>query len=165
VRVPLVIGGPELPRAKTCDSLCYLLDIFPTLCDLTGVPTPTLVEGTSLAPLLKNPHARVRDSVLLAYRHFQRGVRTERWKLILYNVEGKQTTQLFDIQNDPWELKNLAGDPAQSARIRELRTLLRDWMKKTDDHLDLDKPNWGHVESPKEVAELRRIERNYGDDF
>lgn len=164
VRVPLVIGGPGLAKGARCDSMCYLLDLFPTICDLTGTPTPSLVEGKSIMPMLKNPHARIRDSVFLAYRHFQRGVRTDRWKLVLYNVGGKQTTQLFDIQNDPWELKNLADDRAQAARIRELRTLLKDWMKQTDDHLDLDKPNWGHDEKA-EVAAMPRIEAEYGDDF
>ena len=121
MRVPLVIGGPGLPKGAKTDSLCYLLDIFPTLCDLTGMPVPTTVEGKSLAPLFKNPSGHIRDSVLLAYRHVQRGVRTDRWKLILYNVEGKQTTQLFDLQNDPLETRNLAAEATHAPRVKELR--------------------------------------------
>ncbi len=147
VRVPLVISAPGLPQGKRSDSLCYLLDVFPTLCELSGIPIPATVEGHSLLPLLKNPKARVRDSVFLAYRNFQRAVRTDRWKLIRYNVGGKQTTQLFDLRRDPWETKNLAADPAQAARIRDLTALLKDWMHKTDDPLDLDKPNWGYLGS------------------
>jgi len=145
VRVPLVISAPGLPRGKRSDSLCYLLDLFPTICDLTGLPIPSTVEGRSLLPLLANPKAKLRDSVFLAYRHVQRGVRTDRWKLILYNAGGHQTTQLFDLRNDPWEMKNLASHPAQAGRLRELTALLKEWMKKTGDPLDLDKPGWGYV--------------------
>lgn len=145
VRVPLVIGGPGLPKAAKTDSMCYLLDLFPTFCDMTSLPVPQTVEGKSLLPVLRNPKTQVRDSMLLAYRHFQRGVRTERWKLIKYNVKGAQTTQLFDLQSDPWELRNLAGEPSQAGRVRELTALLKQWMKNTNDHLDLDKSDWGYV--------------------
>jgi len=145
VRVPLIISGPGLPQGQRTGAMCYLLDIFPTLCELTGQSVPATVEGRSLMPALTNPKAQLRDSVFFAYRHFQRGVRTDRWKLILYNAGGKQTAQLFDIRNDPWELNNLAADPSQAGRVKQMTALLKDWMKKTDDPLDLDKPNWGHA--------------------
>jgi arylsulfatase A-like enzyme len=102
------------------------------------------VEGKSLAPLLKNPKAKIRDTVFFAYRHVQRGVRTDRWKLIRYNVNGVQTTQLFDLRSDPLEMKNLAAEPAQASRVGEMTTLLKRWMRETDDHLDLDTPDWGY---------------------
>jgi arylsulfatase A-like enzyme len=139
VRVPLVIGGPGLPQGARSDSFCYLLDLFPTICDLTGLPVPKSVEGKSLAPLLKNPKARVRDSVFFAYRQVQRGVRTDRWKLIRYSVSGVRTTQLFDMQNDPLEMHNLAAEPENATQVREMTALLRRWMKETGDRLDLDK--------------------------
>jgi arylsulfatase A-like enzyme len=139
-----VIGGPGLPQGARSDSFCYLFDLFPTICDLTGLPIPKSVEGKSLSPVLKNPKSKVRDSVFFAYRHVQRGVRTDRWKLIRYGVNGVQTTQLFDIQSDPLEMKNLAEEPAHAAQVREMTALLKRWMKDTGDHLDLDKPDWGY---------------------
>ena len=99
------------------------------------------MEGKSLAPLFRNPKARVRDSVFLAYRHVQRGVRTDDWKLILYNVGGKQTTQLFDLRNDPWEIKNLAAQ--EPGRVKEMLALLRQWMKQVEDPLDLEQTGLG----------------------
>ena len=135
VRVPLIICGPGIPRAKTSDALVYLLDLFPTLCDLAGQPAPATVEGQSLAPLVRDPKAKVRDSVFFAYRNLQRAVRTDSWKLIHYTVEGKETTQLFNIREDPWEMKNLAGNPVQAERLKQMTALLKDWMKKTDDPL------------------------------
>ncbi len=139
VRVPLLMRGPGLPRGRTIDALCYLLDLYPTLCELAGLPVPEGVEGRSLVPLLKDPRARFRDTLFFAYRDFQRAVRTERWKLILYQVGGRRTTQLFDIRNDPWELNNLAADPSQVGRIANLTAMLRKWMAETEDPLDLDK--------------------------
>jgi arylsulfatase A-like enzyme len=130
IRVPLIIGGPGLPKNQRSDSFSYLLDLFPTICDLAGVARPESVEGKSLLPILKNPQAKVRDSVFAAYRNVQRAVRTDRWKLIEYNVEGKRTTQLFDMERDPWEMRNLAKDTGQ---VKEMRQLVNTWMKETDD--------------------------------
>jgi arylsulfatase A-like enzyme len=136
VRVPLVIGGPGLPRGQRADTFCYLLDIFPTLCDLTGTAVPATVEGRSLRKALRDPKARLRESTFHAYRHFQRAVRTDAWKLIRYNVGGKRTTQLFDMQADPWETRNMAE--TNPARVKELNALLQDWMRRTDDPQAMD---------------------------
>ncbi|MEJ7608849.1 MAG: sulfatase-like hydrolase/transferase [Bryobacteraceae bacterium] len=131
VRVPLVIAGPDLPKNKKVDSLVYLLDLFPTLTELAGVKTPSTVEGKSLVPLIRGGRKSVRDSVYLAYRGVQRSVRTERWKLIEYTVAGKRTVQLFDLKTDPEEFNNLALQKPRQAE--ELRRLLKQWMKDTDD--------------------------------
>jgi arylsulfatase A-like enzyme len=133
IRVPLVMAGPGIPAGRRNSGMCYLLDIYPTLCELTGLPAPQTVEGRSLVPLLRGTNASVRDSIFAAYRDVQRTVRTDRWKLIVYNVNGKRTVQLFDIRNDPWEMKNLAAGPAQASRVSEMMALLRKWMAEVDD--------------------------------
>lgn len=133
VRVPLVIGGPGLPKDKRSDAYAYLFDLFPTLCELTGTPTPATVEGSSLVPVIQGKKARVRDSMFHAYRTFQRAVKDERYKLIRYSVNGTKTTQLFDLKNDPLERKNLAGEAGQAGRVRGLSGLMGEWMRKTDD--------------------------------
>jgi arylsulfatase A-like enzyme len=135
VRVPLVLAGPSVPKGRRSDALVYLFDLFPTLCDLTGVAIPKGVEGQSLAPILAGKKAKVRDSVFAAYRDVQRMVRTERWKLIRYPKVGK--VQLFDIAADPDEIKDLAGQAKYAARVRELTVLLADWQKKVGDGLPL----------------------------
>lgn len=143
IRVPLVIAGPGVPAGRRIGSLCYLMDLFPTLCDLTGLDTPRTVEGRSLAPLLRGRQKSVRDSVYLAYRDVQRGVRTDRWKLILYNVKGRLTTQLFDLANDPLEMENLALVRDHVSRVAEMRGLLRKWMAEVGDPLDINRTDWG----------------------
>ena len=133
VHVPLIFAGPGVPAGRRCDALCQLQDIFPTLCDLAGLDTPDTVEGRSLAPVLSGRRAAARDSLLLAYRHVQRGVMDRRWKLIEYLVEGRRTTQLFDLRADPFEQRNRADDPACRAVLRHLRRKLRSWRDELDD--------------------------------
>lgn len=133
VRVPLVIGGPGVPKGRRSGALCYLYDIFPTLCDLTGLPTPETVEGSSLTPVLGGRSKQVRDSMFFAYREFQRAAKMDGHKLIEYAVKGRRTTQLFDLGKDPWEMNDLSGSAAHAARVRDLRDSLRAWMRKTDD--------------------------------
>jgi len=141
VRVPLLIAGPGVAKGARCSALAYLNDLFATTCAQAGLATPAGVDGASLAPLLRDAGAKVRDSVFLAYRDFMRGVRTERHKLVLLNVKGTLTTQLFDLREDPWELRNLAAE--QPARVKELTALLVDWQRRAGDTLDLSQPDWG----------------------
>lgn len=144
VRVPLIFAGPGIPQDKRLDSLCYLLDIYPTLFVLMGLPIPESVEGKSLVPAFKNSGKNIRESVFLAYRHLQRGLRTKiNWKLIKYNVSGVETTQLFNLNNDPWEMNNLVSDASSKSQLERLTTLLKTHMKELDDFCDLDKSNWG----------------------
>lgn len=143
VHVPLVFKGPGIPEGEKRDDLCCLTDIFHTLCDLTGVPKPESVEGGSLAPAIRNQARKGRESLYFSYRHFQRGLRLRRWKLILYNVLGTKHTQLFDLQKDPWEIDNLAEDQSQAGRIKEMTETLRSMMAEAGDPVRLDEPDWG----------------------
>ena len=133
VRVPLVFTGPGVPRGVRSSAYAYLLDIFPTLCELTGIDTPGSVEGTSLVPALKDPGEPPRDTVFGAYRQWQRMVKDHRFKLIEYVVNGHCTTQLFDLEEDPEECRNLAGDGSQVGRLQELRNHLYRWRDDWDD--------------------------------
>ncbi|MFC1502568.1 sulfatase-like hydrolase/transferase [bacterium] len=147
VRVPLIMSGPGIPQGKTADTLCYLLDIYPTLCEYLNLEKPLSVEGKSLAPVLKRRDGKIRDSLFLAYTKLQRGVRTDDdWKLIKYMVKGQEMTQLFNVRNDPQEMHNLIGDPHFSRRREILTAMLKRHMDDLDDFCDLDKSNWGFPE-------------------
>lgn len=124
VRVPLVMSGPQLPAGRKVPGLCYLLDVFPTVCQLAGVPVPQGVEGRSLAPLAAGHQRDGRSSLLFAYRRIQRAISDGRWKLIRYFVGNTTTTQLFDLHNDPLEMKNLSADASCAAELARLSALL-----------------------------------------
>ncbi|GAB4141605.1 MAG: sulfatase-like hydrolase/transferase [Planctomycetaceae bacterium] len=139
MNAPLVFYGPGIPQGKTTDAFAYLLDIFPTLCDLTGIKIPDSVEGKSLAGILRGKETGVRDTVYTAYQKVMRSVRDDRWKLIRYTHINK--TQLFDLKNDPLELHNLAGNKEQAARVEKMMAQLADWQKKLGDKLPLTTKN------------------------
>jgi arylsulfatase A-like enzyme len=135
MRAPLIIAGPGIPRGRRMDALSYLLDIFPTVGDLAGVPAPEGNEGLSLAPILAGKQRRCRDSIFTAYRNVQRAVRDDDWKIIVYPEVNK--TQLFNLRDDPEELHDLADDPGRAGEILHLTGLLRRWQKQLDDEQPL----------------------------
>ncbi len=69
--------------------------------------------------------------------------------MIVYNVDGTVTTQLFDLKNDPLEIQDLSKDPAYSEKIQQLRSILKQQMTATFDDLDIDLPNWGRKKNQK----------------
>lgn len=128
---PLIFAGPGIPRGGESDTFCYLHDIFPTLCAVLGVKLPSQVDGVDLSPVWRGEVASVRDSIFTSFRDLMKAVRTDRWKLIRYPKIDH--TQLFDLQSDPGETRNLATEPAQSGRIAELTTLLERWQERVGD--------------------------------
>ena len=121
VRVPLIFAGPGIPRGQKRGALAYLLDIFPTVCGLTGTPVPDSVEGLSLLPCLRDPGVGLRDALYLAYADSIRGVTDGRHKLVEY-VCG--ATQLFDLERDPFEMQNLAVLDSSKTTLSGLRQKL-----------------------------------------
>ncbi len=148
MRAPLLLSGPGVPRGATSDAFCYLYDVFPTVCSLAGVPVPEGVEGRSLGPVLAGKEKKSRDAIFCAYRDVQRSVRNERWKLLRYPQIN--TSQLFDLSEDPDEMRDLAADPAQTVRLREMTALLDAEQKRAGDTLPLstDRPQPLQVELP-----------------
>ena len=121
IRVPLIMSGPGIPASQKQDAYCYLIDIYPTLCDLAGLPTPDSVEGQSLTPLMEDEAAAIRETVFCAYKDIQRSVKDERYKLIEYVVSGRRTTQLFDLREDPYETRDLSADASHAEHLSRLR--------------------------------------------
>ena len=132
---PLIFHGPGIPGGKSSHALVYLYDIYPTVCDLTRTQVPAGVEGKSLQPIWEGRVSRVRESLFTTYENLMRAVRDERWKLIRYPQINY--TQLFDLEDDPHELYNLADNPEQSHRVESMMALLRQWQEKTDDRQPL----------------------------
>jgi len=136
VRMPYVFCGPGIEAGRKNDALVYLQSAFATTCEMARVETPSTVQFPSLVPLLTGKKEKGYDSVYGAYRHFQRMVRTDRYKLIRYPHVSE--VQLFDMKEDPWEMKDLAEDPQYAQLVKDLDAKLHRWMKVTGDELELD---------------------------
>jgi arylsulfatase A-like enzyme len=126
MKSPLIFAGPGIPKGQS-DAFAYLYDIYPTTVELVRGKSPAGLDGKSLAPVMQGKQAAVRDTIFLAYRDVQRAVRKEDWKLIRYPKVNYN--QLFNLKDDPDELKNLAADPAQAKRVSELMGLLAQQQK------------------------------------
>ena len=150
MHVPLVFSGKGIPRGES-HALAYLMDMFPTVCELTGSTTPGRVEGQSLAPVIRGSKAAVRDVLFTAYRNGQRAVTDGRWKLIRYPLIDK--TQLFDLQNDPFEERDQSSQPPQETRLGELMSVLAAQQKHWGDPHPLTVENPAPAEwSPKKLT-------------
>jgi arylsulfatase A-like enzyme len=135
VKVPLVIAGPGIPAGTRTDAMCYLFDVLPTLGARCGIQSPNSTDGFDFNATLSDPAKPARDQLLFAYRTFQRGYTDGRWKVIRYPQVDR--TQLFDLESDPHESRDLAGQPEHAGRVKELLARMEAEMKRNGDTLEL----------------------------
>ena len=119
-RVPFVIAGPGISPGES-GRVVGLLDIYPTLAQLCGLPRHARVDGRDLRPLLDDPHAPWPYPCITSQSAGNHAVRTQRWRYIRYHDGGEE---LYDHQVDPGEHTNLAGRADLSSVLGELRAML-----------------------------------------
>jgi iduronate 2-sulfatase len=108
-RVPLIFSGPGIESGKRTNSPVEMIDIYPTLMELTGIDTPDHVVGKSLTPIFKNNSASIRNSALTKWRNGY-SIKTERYRITKWGENGELGYELYDHNNDKEELINLAND-------------------------------------------------------
>jgi iduronate 2-sulfatase len=126
LRVPLIIDVPG-GKQQVSERTVQLLDLYPTLADLAGLPAPPGVEGRSIAPLVNKPNASWNFpayAVVMFQGKLGRSVTTERWHYVEWD-EGRAGAMLTDRRSDPLELKNLLDEPGSAGRIKEMKELLK----------------------------------------
>jgi arylsulfatase A-like enzyme len=116
-RVPLIISGPGLPQDGTSTRPVSLLDLYPTLVELAGLPVNPDNEGRSFAPLLSNPNAKWEHAAVTTSGFRNHAVRTERWRFIRYENGAEE---LYDHKTDPLGRTNLAANPEFTKWKRKL---------------------------------------------
>ena len=132
MRVPLIVAGPGIAADKRSEAMCYLFDVMPTLGKLCGIATPQGSNGREFASVLKDPAQPGRPFLMFGYKTIQKALSDGRWKLIRYPHVDR--TQLFDLQSDPFETKDLSADPAQAERIKAMLEKLAVEMKGDGDN-------------------------------
>jgi arylsulfatase A-like enzyme len=142
IRIPLMMRYPRRIKAgTTSDRMALNLDLAPTLLDLTHAPPQAHFQGNSLMQLVTNPHAEWRTDWLYEYYEFPgneqvrpcRGVRTERYKYIHYFTPPEEF-ELYDLETDPQEMRNLYQQPAHRQLVRQLSARLEGLRHETGDH-------------------------------
>ncbi len=156
--IPMIVKGPGIKPGSHATGNVYLLDLFPTMCDLAGIEAPETVDGTSFKPVLEGKKDRMRDVMYGVYCGGTKpGIRTVAegdWKLIKYDVlDGYiRETQLFNLKENPYEFldehgksnpmqRNLANDPKYADVRAKMEALLLEQMEKYEDPFRLwDQP-------------------------
>jgi arylsulfatase A-like enzyme len=137
LRVPLIIRTPQPPTQRERTELVLNTDLFPTILDWAGLPTPTDRPGRSLRPLVEGRGGPWRVDWLIVGQaqpsatELQAeflGVRGQRWKYVRY-LPRAVFEELFDLENDPHEMQNLAGDPAAAEQLARARERTRELME------------------------------------
>ncbi len=133
-RIPLLVAAPGVKAGSRSGSLVETVDIYPTLCELAGLPAPAGLDGRSFVPTLRDPAAPTKDHAIHVYPRnapgkgpvLGRAIRTERHRLVEWKKIGAPASEadleLYDYEADPLERKNLAA--AQPEVVAHLRAML-----------------------------------------
>lgn len=132
-RAPLIVHWPQASGNGTpCERIVEFVDIYPTVCDLAGLPLPSHLAGRSLKPLLENPalawpHGAVTQILRPGDGHplMGRSIRTEHWRYTEWD-EGRAGVELYDHTRDPQEFNNLATSPDAKTVMENLRLQLQE---------------------------------------
>jgi arylsulfatase A-like enzyme len=129
IRVPFMIAAPGITRGDKSEALTELVDIYPTLCELTGLVIPDHVEGVSMVPLLREPKRRWKSAAFAVWQG-SLTMRTDRYRLTRYDkaMPGGSKTQLpskgryelYDYAATPPAAENLAVNPKNKSLLNEL---------------------------------------------
>lgn len=140
--VPMIVGGPGIAQGAVTDGLVSIPDLCPTILELTGAGRIDAPDSRSFAPLLADPSARAADyDRCFAEFHGTRFLMTQRilwqgpWKFVF---NGFDDDELYNLDEDPHELRNLGGDPAHEGRRREMMAEVWRIIRETGDRALLD---------------------------
>ena len=137
IRVPLLVVGPDIPKKQKIEHEVYLQDIMATSLELAKIDQPDEMEFNSLLGLARgiNKDKIKKEGIYGAYIDFQRMIRKDGFKLIVYPKIKK--TILFDLKNDPLEMNDLSSDDIYIKKKKDLFNDLQLLQKKFSDPLDL----------------------------
>jgi uncharacterized sulfatase len=141
--IPLIVRWPgKTPAGSVCPHPATHIDIVPTILDAFSLPQPRLLQGKSMLKSFVDPKVRLNDAIFMEYGRYEIGhdscggfqpircIFDGRWKL---SVNLISTDELYDLESDPYEMKNLIDNP-ETASIRDaLHDKLLEWMNQTVD--------------------------------
>jgi arylsulfatase A-like enzyme len=145
MKVPLIVSwfGKDFKEAVDEQHLVSGIDILPTMLDYAGLPIPSSIEGKSLKPIIENPSLPLRDFLFAEIApdpafptRLARMVRYRNYKYVVYSY-GNPIEQLFDLKNDPGEMRNLANRSEHGEIKKFLRSNLENWMKEKKDYFKM----------------------------
>ncbi len=144
-RVPFIVRVPGLtPPGFKCEGVVNLLDMYPTLVELCGLPPNAENEGRSFAPLLKNPKMEWNHPTLTTYQFKNHSLTDGRYRYTWYGGKADGAEELYDHSTDPLEHKNLAANP-------ESKEIIARFKKYLPTHDEPDSPRNGSADGDKKA--------------
>lgn len=140
MRVPMLVWAPGMVKAHSVlPQMILNIDLAPTFLDIAGISEPSQMQGRSFLPLLKGAKIGWRDKIFYEYYWEQAfpqtpttfAVRTDKYKYVSYNGIW-DINELFDIENDPYEMNNLIRDKKYDSIGMQLRKELYNWLERTN---------------------------------
>jgi arylsulfatase A-like enzyme len=122
--IPYIIVAPGFKKGQVSYRPVTLIDLYPTLTEICGLPAPDHLEGESLVPLLNNPKAK-KNPAIITYEQDNHAIRSDRYRYIRYKGGDEE---LYDTENDPHEWHNLANKSGSRKIMDELAL----WLPKTN---------------------------------
>ena len=168
IRVPLIVYWPGVTKAGVVEATpATSIDLYPTLLEMAAVkPLQSLVDGVSLASLLKSGTKPDREAIFWHYPHYHPGgatpysaIRLGDFRLIHFHEDGRD--ELYDLANDVSEAKDLAA--AQPERVKALRTRLDAWLKSVDAQLPTPNPAFDPVADDAGKSKVKKAAAKVGE--
>ena len=127
-RVPFIVSVPWMKsqHGKATGQITELVDLYPTLAELARLPAPDALQGESMLPLLKDPASDdwTKGFAFTISRNGGESIRTKDWRYTHWE-HGSGGRELYDLNNDPGEFRNLATDPSYADEVQRLQKQLR----------------------------------------
>lgn len=120
-KAPLFFAGPDLPKGKKIDAPVEMLSLYPTLTELSGLPSYKKNEGNSLVPMMRNDEGMDKTFALTTFGMNNHAIKMDGYRYIQYE-DGKE--EFYDHSEDPNEWHNEAGNPKYKAQIEKMKALL-----------------------------------------
>ncbi len=158
-KVVLMISAPGFSAGTRCSRPVGLIDLYPTLVELCGLPPVTGLEGNSLAPLLRDPSVAWPYAALTTFGQHNHSIRTDDWRYIVY-ADGSE--ELYDHRSDRNEFKNRVGDPELASIVEAHRRFLPQInhpMAKGSSHADARPGSRAEIAPDAERRKRREEER------
>ena len=162
VHIPLILSGPGIPKSVKLNQYVYLLDVYPTLCDLCNIAIPASVEGKSFAKMFNDNEYITREDLYFAFQARIRGISDGKYKLIEYRTDKLKLSQLFDLEKDPWETHNFYDFNGYDQIIERLRSRMKEYrIEWNEDSHIYGQQFWSQYEK-YESAEVHGVDKPKG---
>jgi len=163
-RIPFLIRYPKkIAGTSVCNYLIESVDLYPTLCDLAGLPAPEDIAGESIIPSLEGRKPWTKSVSVCDWRRIQ-SLRTREARMI-YSADGR-SCELYELREDPWEMNNV-WDNSKYAKLREtmVKTLLNWYIEKIEKQGSLRWSANSFLDAIIHGASMKELKKRFDFDF